>query len=171
MTYSLQGAAPSYLYNFDIPFHCSAPPRIHLFALKGTSRVEGYSLFACSIDGNLALWQSLSYHQGESVQQQVPLKLGETITAVGDFYDGRFVVGTSTGEIYIIDIQYDGSMSVASLRKRNSMLQRVGSWLTGSSSLPLRGILGVNNAPLIRGKHEEILKIHMDPRPNRLHQR
>lgn len=117
------------------------------------------------------MWHSLSYHQGDSVQQQVPLKLGETITAVGDFYDGRFVLGTSTGEIYIIDIQYDGSMSVASLRKRNSMLQRVGSWLTGGNPLPLRVMLGANNAPLIRGKNEEILKIYMDPRPNRLHQR
>ncbi|KAI9280323.1 Non-repetitive/WGA-negative nucleoporin C-terminal-domain-containing protein [Umbelopsis sp. AD052] len=165
-----QGAAPSYLYKFDLPFRCSTPPRIHLFALKGTSRVEGYSLFSCSADGNLALWHSLSYHQGDSIQQQIPLKLGETITAISDFHEGRFVLGTSTGEIFITEIQYDGSISVASLRKRNSMLQRVGSWLTGGNALPLRTMLGVGNSPLIRGKNEEIMKVYMDPRPNRLHQ-
>ncbi|KAH8552272.1 Non-repetitive/WGA-negative nucleoporin C-terminal-domain-containing protein [Umbelopsis sp. PMI_123] len=166
-----QGSVPSYLYNFDLPFHCPTPPRVNIFALKGTSRIEGYSLFACSADGNMAVWNSLSYHRGNCTQHQISLKLGETITALSDFFDGKFVAGSSSGEIYIIDIQYDGSISVASLRKRNSMLQRVGSWLTGvNNNSPLRAILSARNTPLIRGKHEEILKIHMDPRPSRLHQ-
>jgi len=165
-----QGAISSYLYNFDIPFTCSTPPHVRLFALKGASRVEGYTLFACSTDGNLVLWYSLSYNQGNHTQHQIPLKLGETITSLSEFSDGKFVAGTSLGEVFVIDVQLEGSISITSLRKRNSMLQRVGSWLSGANALPLRTLLNANSSAHIRGKHEEIVQIHIDTRPNSFQQ-
>lgn len=165
-----QGAISSYLYNFALPFNCATPPRVRLFTSKGALRVDSYALFACSADGNLVLWYSLSYNQGQYTQHQIPLKLGETVTALSELFDGRFVAGTSSGEIHVIDVQLEGSISVESLRKRNSMLQRVGSWLTGVNSSPLRTLLSTNPAPLIRGKHEEIVRIQIDSRPNKFQQ-
>jgi hypothetical protein len=135
-----------------------------LVAPKGAARIDSYSVFACSPEGALLLCNSLSFHLGNCVQQQMPLKIGERVTALSEFVDGGFVAGTSSGDIYVIDLQSSGSINVVSLRKRNSVLQRVGSWLTGANNSSLRTLLRANSKPLIRGKHDEIIQIKVESR-------
>lgn len=133
--------------------------------------MESYSLLACSPEGKVALWNSLSFHLHNAIQYELPTKIGDTVTSLSEFFSGGFVAGTAFGDIFTIDLQVPGIISAVSLRKRSSVLQRVGSWFAGANSVPLRNLLGTSTSNLIRGRHDEILSIKFDNRANKASQK